>query len=430
MTFLSLNDVAKGYLLALCIIAVVIQLITLIAYLSDRYKSRRVVMLLFLNVFSILMCLIITQLNKFGREKYDILMTPVYEFFNGTPYFVYVIINMSVIFFAVFSLYALYKKNKTQINVFSVKQALETLPCAVAFMTDDEELLLSNRIMHNLCKELTGAPLRNAEHFWSQINSMQGDNRCAIKGAEPTFILADGKVWQFSKSRCIHDGEEYCEYRADDITELYKLRENIHGVNEQLKQQQNRLKTLSDIIEDNAKNQVAVNMRINFHDNFGNLLTLTKKTLRESEDEQEVRTLINYWKNLNGVIKDLSGDDRQTITLRQVMLFADKLGSKINIVGEIPAQDYDRTTTLLCINEMLKNAYRHAGAQELSVNILSQNSSTIITIHNKTKDRISQITEGGGLSGLRSRIEQSGGEMDMSCDDGVTMTIKLLREIG
>ncbi len=359
---------------------------------------------------------------------YDIVLTPTFALFNSIPCAVYIMLNLIFIAFAVSSMYLLYKNSKNQIGPFSVKQALENLPTGIAFMTDDVELLLSNHIMHTLCKELTGKALQNAQMFWTDLNALQGDENCVIKGDKPTFVLKNKKVWQFSKTMCVYNNTQYYEFKATDITELYRLSENTRSVNEKLIQQKQRLKNLADRIEENTESGVALNMKINFHDNFGNLLTLTKKALRENENTSEAKTLVEYWGNLNGVIKELSSDDRQSLSLEQVLLFAENLGCEIVLSGKLPKEEHNKTTVLLCMNEMLKNAYRHAGAKKLTVNIIDTSSEMNLSIQNETENKVAEIKEGGGLSGLRQRIEQTGGTMRMSCDDGVCMVVTLIKE--
>ncbi len=427
LTFLNLSDIAKAYIIVLCILSFILLLITLIVHMVQKAKQSSIIILSFLLIVSILDFAMLAQLNKVGRTKYDIIVTQTLALCNRIPYFVHIALNIIFVIFALFAIYNLYKNSINKINTFSVKNALENLPTGIAFMTQDTDLLLSNHIMHNLCKELTDKALQSADVFWQDLTALQDENNCVIKGKEPAFILKNGNVRQFSKTLCMYNGDEYYEFKATDITELYNLSENTRRINEKLKQQQQRLEKLTDIIEENAERGVALNMKINFHDNFGNLLTLTKKALRENENIDETRTLVDYWKNLNNVITELSSDDKQKLSLEQVLLFAENLGCKIILSGELPKGEHNNITALLCINEMLKNAYRHADAKKLTVKISHTHSEINLIIHNETKSKLPEIKEGGGLSSLRERIEQAGGTMCMTCDDGVSMSVKLLK---
>ncbi len=425
--FLHLGDTEKGYIMALCIVSVVFVLITLIAYIVEKKKRILTLSLFFMFAASVLDLALIMHLNKVDRVKYNITLTPIISFLNTIPYYVHIALSIIIIVVAVAAFYYLYKNNKYKINTFSVKQALENLPTGILFMSDSNELLLSNHIIHNLSKQLTGKTLQSGTAFWQHLTALQNENNCVIKGEEPAFVLSSDNVWQFSKNVCTYNGEKYYEIKAIDITELYKLSESARDINEKLTQQQKRLKKLTNIIEKNAESQVAVNMKIRFHDNFGNLLTLTKKALRENENSNDVRTLFDYWGNLSSVIKELSQENRHSISLEQIMVFAEKLGCEIEINGEIPKQEQSKVTLLLCVNEMLKNAYRHANAQKLTVNITETNATINFTVQNETKHNVTSINEGSGLLGLRQRIEQAGGKMSMECDRAVTMNVSLIK---
>ncbi len=425
ITFLSLNDAYKGYTIALCVVSMITLLVALVVYIIEKKRDPYTLLLAFLLVINIINLSSLSELNKLRSVNGSDSLFFVSTFVNTLPYFVHVAFCTGCIIFAIYSMYTYYINNKNKINAFSVKLALENLPTGIVFMSDNVELLLSNHIMHRLCKELTEKTLQSGLTLWDDLITLQNKNNCVISGEEPAFALPNGEVWQFSKKACKYQGDEYHEIKATNITELYNLSENARKVNEKLKFQQQRLETLTGIIQENAEKQVAVNMKVNFHDNFGNLLALAKKTLRETEDINNVKALVDYWGGLSDVITELSSDDNQNLTLEQIMHLANNLGCEIELIGEIPQQHFNKTTVLLCINEMLKNAYRHADAQRLTVNIVNDENEVNFTIHNETKNRIMQIKEGGGLTGLRQRIEQNGGKMSMDCAEGVTMTVKL-----
>ncbi len=426
-TFLYLSDTFKGYLIALLIISMIILLIALIIYLLEKKKSFHTILLFFLLIIIILDLSALSELNKCYRDIFDFSMHPISITVNQIPYFLQIIFGSCNIIFALYSIFTLYINNKNKISAFSVKEALENLPTGIAFMSSSSELLLSNHIIHALCKELTGKTLQSCVTFWSDLLNLQSESNCVISGKAPAFALANGEVWHFSKILCNYNNDDYYQIKATNITEFYNLSENTKSVNEKLLQQQQTLKKLSNIVNENAKEQVAVNMKINFHDNFGNLLTLTKKALREKENIDDAKTLINYWENLNNVITELSNGEKQSLTLEQIMLFSHKLGCNIIITGDMPTEHNNSTTILLCINEMLKNAYIHAGANKITVNIIQTDSEINFTIHNETKNKIEKIVEGGGLTGLRQRIEHLGGKMKIDSYNGVTMFVTLYK---
>ena len=80
------------------------------------------------------------------------------------------------------------------------------------------------------------------------------------------------------------------------------------------------------------------------------------------------------------------------------------------------------------IREAMTNAIRHAGANELTVQTEIQENTLYAVIKNNGSRPIASISEGSGLSTLRSRIERAGGNMEIRCSDGVELHIEIPRK--
>ena len=73
----------------------------------------------------------------------------------------------------------------------------------------------------------------------------------------------------------------------------------------------------------------------------------------------------------------------------------------------------------------MTNAIRHAGANELTVHMDIEDNTLYAVMKDNGNRLITSISEGSGLSTLRSRIEQAGGNMEIRCGGGVELHIKL-----
>ena len=82
------------------------------------------------------------------------------------------------------------------------------------------------------------------------------------------------------------------------------------------------------------------------------------------------------------------------------------------------------------VREAMTNAIRHAGANELTVQMRVQEDTIYAVIKDNGSRPITSISEGSGLSTLRSRIEQAGGNMEIRCGDGVELHIEMPRKGG
>ncbi len=424
MEFLSLDNTTQGLIAALVMIGFIFLLLGLIANIVLE-KNKVLIIFFIISIIVISLELVaLLEIKRYAQPYYEFTLSSVSWVVNKIPYFIHPILSAVLIIFTSYNIYDKYMKSRDNIDSFSIKEALENLPSGIAFISSKDEMYLSNHIMNNLSKEITGKDLVNGNKFWEDICSEKSSGKCVIKGEEPVFMTADQRVWQFCKEEI---GGCY-EIKATDITELYKLRIRTEQVNKELSERQKRLENLTQIIEKNAEEQVAVDMKINFHDNFGNLLTLTKKNLIESPDTDEAKVLVGYWEKITDIITELAGDRKPRLSLEQILLFGKKLGCEVVLKGVLPKEDENKSIILLCINEALKNAYRHANAKKINVDISENEEKICLKIHNEMKNLPKKISEGGGLSSLRKRIESVGGEMKIKIENGVTMEVALRRE--
>ncbi len=425
MSFVLLDDRARAYIIAFMMLSLILLIIAIIArYTFVQDKKIRVshIVMAIINTVCIASSMELNHYtwmsNKFELSRFS-------KVAMNTPNMIAVLFSIFTTILAITMMVKLYLNSKDKLNVFSVKEAIENLQTAIAFTNEEGAILLSNHLMQNLSIELCGHAFLSGDQFYQELLSMHNDKNCVIKSKEPAFMLRDQKVWQFTKKTMDLQHQTYYQILANDITALYHLNEDTAKINEKLYDQQQRLKELTNKIEKNTEEEVALRLKVNFHDNFGNLLALTKQTLREGNEVDETSVITEYWDQLNKVLYDLSQDTKPNLSLEQLQLFGDKLGCKIEFSGELPKQEETREVCLLCINEALKNAYRHAHAKKLIVNIQETKDKIHLKIYNENKHAPEVIREGGGLSGLRYKIEQLGGVMKIEANQGVTLEVTL-----
>lgn len=73
-------------------------------------------------------------------------------------------------------------------------------------------------------------------------------------------------------------------------------------------------------------------------------------------------------------------------------------------------------------------AVRHAGAKQLRVNVSQTDLVCSAVFTNDGRRPAKPLQEGGGLKGLRRRIEGEGGTMTVSADPEFTLTVTIPKE--
>ncbi len=429
MTFTSLTTNAEGIVAAIVTLGFLAVTLALITNITAKKNKETVGALSFLLFLITVDLTALIEFIDFSSPSDRTVFSPLAEMINAIPYPIHIILGIVSVWISVYSIYKAYKADKDSISGFTIKEALESLPTGIAFVSEDNTIHLSNKIMHNLCKELAGKDLISGIDIWGELCRLRSSNKCVIDEKHPAFKLNDGKVWQFSKTAQGWHTGDYIEIKATDITELYGLREHTREFGDALTHRQERLKALTTIIESSTAEEIAVTMKVGFHDNFGNLITLTKEMLRETPENGEIGDIAGRFAVIGDIITDLTSDQNQDLSLEEIQKFGERLGCEVVISGELSVDGEHKNTILLCINEALKNAYTHGDADKITVTINETTENITVTIHNETKTPLSEISEGGGLTGLRQRVEHAGGSFRIMTYDGVTMEIKLNKDI-
>ena len=149
------------------------------------------------------------------------------------------------------------------------------------------------------------------------------------------------------------------------------------------------------------------------------MLATQRMLMRESEEDRDM--FLSQWKQT----LDLLNKDNESVEgeqlHRQVQERAKVLGVKIIYTGEKIWESHISELMDIILLEALSNCVRHAGASE------EQEWVMVLTDNGQKPEK--NIKEGGGLSGIRKRVEQCGGSMRIAAAPRFSITVKLLREV-
>ena len=96
----------------------------------------------------------------------------------------------------------------------------------------------------------------------------------------------------------------------------------------------------------------------------------------------------------------------------------------VRIRGQEPT-DGEAELLYTAMQVCLNNAIQYAKATEISANIWENQDSYTVVIRNNGKPPEKGITEGGGLTNLRHRIENSGGKMTVQSLPRFSLAIEI-----
>ena len=319
-----------------------------------------------------------------------------------------------------------------------IKKAIDSYPGGICFSALDGRVILANEKMNKLILELTGHTILNAKVTWEELANFASNGKAekltqSWLPKDPDkesihqqlfFRLSDSSVWRF-ELRFLDSNTVQIE--AAEITELYRLSEELYENTIRLQDMQKRQKALLDSIVEVNLNKEILTAKMHIHDELGHCLLATTKAITEDSLAENADTLRKSW---NSTIQDFSNISTvwtvpDSSLQSELMQVAELIGCKVVFLGEQPTQRKTLQLLYAAIREALTNAVRHANATELMVKVEQNKQGYHIEISDNGCVSVSSITEGNGLSALRQRLEQEGASLKVLCDNGVSLIVNI-----
>ena len=319
-----------------------------------------------------------------------------------------------------------------------IKKAIDSYPGGICFSALDGRVILANEKMNKLILELTGHTILNAKVTWEELANFASNGKAekltqSWLPKDPDkesihqqlfFRLSDSSVWRF-ELRFLDSNTVQIE--AAEITELYRLSEELYENTIRLQDMQKRQKALLDSIVEVNLNKEILTAKMHIHDELGHCLLATTKAITEDSLAENADVLRENW---NSIIRDFTNIPTvwtvpDSSLQSELMQVAELIGCKVVFLGEQPTQRKALQLLYAAIREALTNAVRHANATELMVKIEQDEKSYHIEISDNGSVSVSSITEGNGLSALRQRLEQEGASLKVLCDNSVSLIVDI-----
>ena len=319
-----------------------------------------------------------------------------------------------------------------------IKKAIDSYPGGICFSALDGRVILANEKMNKLMLELTGHTILNAKVTWEELANFASNGKAekltqSWLPKDPDkesihqqlfFRFSDSSIWRF-ELRFLDLNTVQIE--AAEITELYRLSEELYENTIRLREMQKRQNALLDSIVEVNLNKEILSAKMHIHDELGHCLLATIKAITEDSLAENADILLESW---NSTIRDFSNIPTvwtapDSSLQSELMQVAELIGCKVIFLGEQPKSRKALQLLYAAVREALTNAVRHADATELTVKIEQDEKSYHIEISDNGSVSVSNITEGNGLSALRQRLEQEGASLKVLCDNSVSLIVSI-----
>jgi len=388
-----------------------------------RWFRNRNLLSLMLGVFVNLFSFIETAIGLSVMDGY------VFEGMVGAwvkkPLFLHILYPIMLIVYSMGILVYEIGYQRRKINRSSIQHAINELDCGLMYVVPEGTITLMNRCMERLAIEMFDDYPYNGNEFWTNIISLNYNSQCRrIDFSQwPAFLFTNGEVWSFQKQLINDDDRSYMEIIAKNMTDLYKKRKDAENEINKLKALQEKLSRVLKNISEAGNEEELLNYKIRIHDQLGNAIVRTRKTLRDGDYCQEnVEGILNVWENTVKAFEQnaLEATALDQGSMEEVYEQAKSLGIKLEVKGKFPA---NIPVCVRTVREAMYNSVRHAFANEVIVESYLAGDGYHIKISDDGTAEIDNIKEGGGLSSLRQAIEEEGGELLITGVHGLVLNV-------
>ena len=293
----------------------------------------------------------------------------------------------------------------------SIKESFDNLPVAVCFFDKRGVVRLMNRRMLSVGAELLGSGVQTLNELRRALDTPP-ESIERLDAEMGVYKFPNGTVLRFVE-RQITDksGGSYTEVTASDVTRLVTLQQELRKENARLEDANLRLKRLYDRMPEIVREEETLAMKLRVHDDIGHTILSARRALRQGESMEAIRESAEAWESTIELLCRANSMEEPEDAIEYAKARAAELGAEVIVEGSAPKDGEMRHIFALAIRECTSNCIRHAGGKRIFARFAPHRGGWGIHITNDGKVPDDEITEGGGLSALRRRIENAGGIM-------------------
>ena len=363
-----------------------------------------------------------------------------------------------------------WENRRKQLNRNSVREAFDNLPSGIGFFSQNGMPVLYNRAMYRIAYELMGCDLQNVSELRAALKQQtrsekqqtepdkqqtepdkqqtESDKQQTESGKQQTksgkqqsqeknscldperkiFRLKNGKAYRFLEEFVTDtDGNIYTQITAGDVTEFVELEQQMKEHNQNLIETLLQINGLQNTIKETVRTEQVHAMKARIHDDLGICITAAHQCLIQDKTLEEIQQNTKLWEAaLNALTnrqKIFLSDE--PLTFQLVLQQALSISVDIHLTGCLPEDEKQQQLVFYAMRECANNCGKHAHGATLFVKIKKEQDCVTAEYTNDGKTPQKKITEGGGLTMLRQRIEYAGGIMQTESFPEFKLIIRL-----
>ena len=402
----------------ICVFLLTVQLAALIQVIRDS-RSCKVIFLNLLNTaFCFLVFFVLMDVCDYLlKEQYHPLHHAIMRRLFELPILVYAGLEVLIALFFILLLRESSIYRRKHLTPEAIRETVDLLPEGICFSGNDGTVLLSNLKMNVLCRTLTGSVLANADQLWQTVKENGEDH-----SGQVLVRVSGEEVWRFSRTSHTYGNRQIGQITATDVTQQYRVIEELRQKNDRLQDIQRRMKAAGDLSADMFIAQEEANARAALHNHLGQVLLMGRYYL-EHPDNTDARVVQVTTQEMNRILlgEAREADQSKEDELLNAIAAVKSIGVSVVIEGTVPEINPARSLLSQAIQECAVNAAKHAEGDRLNVKI----EKNCFSFTNNGKPPKGPIAESGGLLALRRAVETAGGQMKVQSEPAFLLTILL-----
>ncbi len=327
---------------------------------------------------------------------------------------VLLLIALALTGIAVLEIMSCIRTRNRSLTLMSVKECMDELPVGICFYWDGGLTKLTNRRMNSIACKLTGSGVMDAEAF----------QKFVFSGKEaPIIRTEDGTAYSFVHREDTLDGRMIHELLAFDVTQEYRLTEELREKQKKVQKINRRLKALNTSIQYIIMDRETLQIKIHIHDGFGKMLLMTRHFLA-APDQTDTKEMLSLWRRNIALLKNEERERWQEPCFFS-LTHADSLGIRIEMNGELPEDETLLSVADTAITVHVTNVLRHAEGDTAYISIGETPEGYVMRFTNNGTPPCEPVKETGGLANLRRLTEKIGGEMTITSSPQFEMILHL-----
>ncbi|MDO5033632.1 MAG: hypothetical protein Q4D97_02215 [Eubacteriales bacterium] len=235
-----------------------------------------------------------------------------------------------------------------------------------------------------------------------------------------------GKVYRYTEEAFQIGREAYWQILLSDITREADLIMQIKEKNSQLEKSNQQLEDLLQNLEEIELDKEKRRLRNRIHDVMGQRLSILHSSLQQMDRKEDV-PLGDLVSLLEDMVEDLKEPESFDYGLRfqNIQNTAAIVGTQLFKQGEIPTNPEVASVFMQVLREAVTNAIRHGQADKVKASFYEDADHYYLDIANSGTVPLQQPREGEGISGMRHKLANLAGSLEIAARDEFTIKIQV-----